>query len=131
MNHDESIYFWVGNALLGVNDARFRHDALLVDDARFHNDLWHVRQSRLTDFLHLRHDVLVNHSALCINHFLLAHNSGRLLDLYKLGSTFLWWTDLRALWHGAEILSCVAFRSTLRKTNGDMTKLKVIDFLWI
>lgn len=104
-----------------TDDLGIRNDFLHVDDSRLldHNflayDAWHFDSSRLVDESWLTnlsrfgHNMFVDHSSLCVNHFLLANNARRLLNFHELRPTLLRWTDLRTLWHGAEILGCVAF----------------------
>lgn len=122
--------FRVSDDFLDVNDLRLGHDALLVDDARLADLLRLIDQSRLADFLCLRHDMFVDHSALGVDDFLLAHNSRWLLNLHELRSALLWRANLRALWHRAEFLSCVAFRVALREKSKKISLMKfAIQFL--
>lgn len=104
---------WVWNDSLDVDNLWLGDNSLLVHDARLTDDLRLINQLRLADFFRLWHNVSVNHSALGVDDFLLANDPWWLLYLDELRTTFLRGADGWALWHRAEILVGVAFRSAL------------------
>jgi hypothetical protein len=67
--------------------------------------------------------MLVNHSSLCVNDFLLAHDLRRLLNLHELWAALLGRAERWTLWHGAEIFTGVAFRSRLDEKFDDIACL--------
>lgn len=114
--------FWISYNSLDINDFWFGYNALLVHNARLADFFRLINQSWFEDFLCLRHDVLVDHSALCVNDLFLADDTRRLLNLDKLRATLLWRTNLRALWHRAKLLSCVAFWIALQREDTLLAK---------
>lgn len=120
--------FRVGHDSLAVNNSWLIYDALFVDDARLTDDFRLVDKLWLANFFRLRHDVLVNHSSLCVDNFFLANNAWGLLNLNELWATLLRWTNLRALRHRAEVLIGVAFWTALRKENQNSGNFYLICF---
>jgi hypothetical protein len=87
------------------------------------SNLRNVGQLWFRNFLHLGHHMLVNHSSLCVNDFLLAHDLRRLLNLHELWAALLGRAERWTLWHGAEIFTGVAFRSRLDEKFDDIACL--------
>lgn len=110
------------NDLLAVDDFRLVHNALFVDDARLHYDLGLVDQPRLANLFRLRHDMLIDHSALGANDLLLADDSRWLLNGDELWAAFLRRANGWALRHRVEVLVGVAFGSTLKAKEVEISR---------